>query len=92
MCYEAVLKTALPYLSELSPVHSIPFWHSLCSAELQISDPILEKLPKTKKIIPIWAVAWNKLPISICYAATKSQFEPKLKTALFFSAHDGPNS
>ena len=54
---------------------------------------IKEKLPKATHFFPhLGPVAWNKLPISICYAATKSQFEPKLKTTLFFSAHDGLNS
>ena len=72
-----------------SPVHPIPSiaflgWH-----------PHFFWIPKRKKKFQ-GQITWNKLPYSVRYAATKSQFKntPKktlIKTTLFLSAH-GPNS
>ena len=84
MCYDAVSETAPPYLSDLLHLY-IPSRPLRSSA-----DTLTFRIPKRKIKFQV-QITWNKLPYSVRYAATKSQFKTQLKTTLFLSAH-GPDS
>ena len=88
MCFGVVSETAPPYLSDLLHLY-IPS-HSLRS----LANTRTFQIPKQKKkflgqhtFSYLRPVTWNKLPYSVRYAVTKSQFKIQLKTTLFLSAH-----
>ena len=81
MCYDVVSETALPYLSDLLHLY-IPS----CSLHSS-ADAHTFWMPKRKKNFQgqctfshLGPVTWDKLPYSVCYAATKSQFKTQNHT------------
>ena len=81
MCYDVVSETAPPYLSDLLHLY-IPS----CSLHSS-ADAHTFWIPKQKKNFQgqctfshLGPVTWDKLPYSVCYAATKSQFKTQNHT------------